>query len=236
MNYEDQAAAAGLNKPDQLLSAIPPELEQRAPGRRTTPMSFALRADLKERLDRFREGGSINVSRICNDAIERELDRVESGNAVVQRLRVELTERHGPSWTMGYQAGRKWAEEMASWIEITAYATRHTEADVAIDFHSDGFHDWGMFLGGFKAPERDYGVDDPSHKGAPSFVVETVDGIEKWEMRAWEATAYWRAWLRAVRKVYEENKAELPSVVDELASLETARPAPPLVDPDDIPF
>jgi len=70
-------------------------------------MSFALRGDLKERLNKFRdEGGIINVSGTCNEAIERELDRLESGNAIVQRLRVELTERHGPSWTMGFQAGR----------------------------------------------------------------------------------------------------------------------------------
>src|SRR5260370_4967968 len=87
-------------------------------------MSFALRRDLKERLNRFRtDGGTINVSGICNDAIEHQLDRLGSGGAVAQRLRVELTDRRGPSWTIGYRVGRKWAEEVAIWLEINAYAT-----------------------------------------------------------------------------------------------------------------
>src|SRR5258708_2200028 len=116
---EEQIAASE----QQLRARV--EQEQRE-SRRTTPMSFALRGDLKERLNRFRtDGGTINVSGICNDAIEHELDRLGSGGAVAQRLRVESTDRRGPSWTMGYRVGRKWAEEVASWLEITAYATTY---------------------------------------------------------------------------------------------------------------
>jgi hypothetical protein len=48
--------------------------------------------------------------------------------------------------------------------------------------------------------------------------------------------SYWHAWLQAVREIYEENKAQLPSVIERLPAQEAARPAPPDVDPDDIPF
>jgi hypothetical protein len=197
-------------------------------------MSFALRADLRDRIVRFRkEGSSINVSAICNEAIERALDRLESGNAVVQRLRVELTERHGPSWTMGFQAGRKWAEEVASWLEITRYATQYTDpAEVqVVVVDMEGMDTWAEFRGPFRAPERDYGRDDPHQPGAPSFKLSEGEAGPKWEYRIWELESYWRAWLQAVREVYAENQAELPSVIDWLPA-----PATPAIDPDEIPF
>ena len=205
--------------------------------RRTVPMSFALRGDLKERLGRFREqGGSINVSGLANEAIERELDRIESGNSVVQRLRVELTERRGPSWTMGFQAGRKWAEEVASWLEITAYATRYADQDVKIQmFYKDDPEMYVAFQGSFHAPERDYGRDIPDKSGAPSFSYINEDGEPRWEYRTYELEAYWRAWLQAVKLLYAENEAKLPSVIDQLLAIEAAE-QPRDVDPDDIPF
>jgi len=218
-----------------------PDQDQRE-SRRTTPMSFALRADLKDRLNKFRsEGGNINVSGIANDAIERELDRMESGNAVVQRLRVELTDRRGPSWTMGYQAGRKWAEEIASWLEITAYATRYTDRDVKVlKLNGDDEADpdmYVMFLNSFHAPERDYGRDVPGHTGAPSFSYLNTEGEQRWQYTTYELEAYWRAWLRAVREVYDENQAYLPSVIDQLSDEDIPDPNKPRdVDPNDIPF
>jgi hypothetical protein len=208
-------------------------------GRRTAPMSFALRADLKERLSRFRaDGGNINVSGICNEAIERELGRIESGNAVVRRLLVELTERRGPSWTLGYQAGRKWAEETASWLEITEWATRYRNHDVKVGQHEEDFATlpegpgvWLTFEGRFHAPERDYGRDTVQQAAAPCFALPTPEPNGRmWETRLYEVEAYWRAWLTAVREVYEQNKDHLPSVIDELA----LEPTP--VDPDEIPF
>jgi hypothetical protein len=205
--------------------------------RRTVPMSFALRGDLKERLGRFREqGGTINVSGIANEAIERELDRLESGNSVVQRLRVELTERRGPSWTMGFQAGRKWAEDVASWLEITEYAVRYAVSDVKVQaFYGDDPEMYVAFSGSFSAPERDYGRDMPGEHGAPSFKFTTDDGQLRHEYRTYELEAYWRAWLQAVKLLYVENEAKLPSVIDQLSAVE-ATEQPRDVDPDDIPF
>jgi len=233
LNEDDRRETARLA--DQEADRLA-EQDQRE-SRRTTPMSFALRGDLKDRLTRFRaEGGNINVSGICNDAIERELDRIESGNVVVQRLRVELTERRGPSWTMGYQAGRKWAEEVASWLEITGYATQYTDADVKVErFDESGFGMWVDFRGPFRAPVRDYGTDEPQQSsGAPSFRASADDADPKWEYQTWELEAYWRAWLQAVREVYGENKAHLPSVIERLPAQEASRPRD--VDPDEIPF
>jgi len=239
LDEDDQLAAAPLSEEDRRTGArLAEQEEQPEGGRRTTPMSFALRADLKERLNKFRaDGGSINVSGLCNEAIERELDRIQSGNVLVQRLRVELTERRGPSWTLGYQAGRKWAEELASWLEITAFATGYTEQDVdVIVMNEQGFNSWAQFMGSFRAPERDYGSDAPNDRGAPAFTRTTDDSGPTWEYRKWEMASFWRAWLNAVREVYDQNKDKLPSVVDRVPPVEIPQPASPAEDPDDIPF
>src|SRR5579864_506860 len=154
---EAEREPAGLSDDDQQEAARLTEQDQRESRRGSYPMSFALRADLKDRLNKFRgEGGNFNVSGLCNDAIERELDRLTSGNAVVQRLRVELTERRGLAWTMGYQSGRKWAEEVATWLEITEYATRYTNRDVKVRIHNeDSQFMYSEFSGRFHAPESD---------------------------------------------------------------------------------
>jgi hypothetical protein len=235
--HDDRRQAGRLAAEHQPDASALAEQDQRE-SRRATPMSFALRADLKERLAKFRdEGGSINVSAISNEAIERELDRIQSGNAVVQRLRVELYERRGPSWTLGYQAGRKWAEEIASWLEITTYASKYTDQDVdVVVINEQGFDMWAQFMGSFRAPERDYGSDAPNNSGAPAFIRSGDESGPKWEYRSWEMVAFWRAWLHAVRELYEQNKDHLPSVVDRLPSNEIPQPAPADVDPDDIPF
>jgi len=233
--------AARLNEEDRRLAALVAdqavepvaELEQRE-GRRATPMSFALRADLKDRLNKFRsEGGTINVSSICNDAIERELERIQTGNALVQRLRVELTERRGPSWTTGYHEGRRWAEDVASWLEITEYSTRYTSRDIRVKVYNEESeeHMFLDFVGRFRAPERDYRRDAAGEAGAPGFQYTSDNGERRWQFKKFEVEAYWRAWLAAIQEVYQNIEPILPSVVDELP------PEPPRdVDPDDIPF
>jgi hypothetical protein len=227
---------AGIVELEKRATANLTELSQRMMSegdRRTTPMSFAIRGDLKERLTRVRgEGTAINVSSICNDAIERELDRIESGNALVQRLRIELTERRGFAWTMGFQAGRKWAEDTATWLEITEFATVYTGRDVkVVMYNEDSEHMYVGFTGRFRAPERDYDRDMPEKAAAPSFKYVNDEGEFRWEYRLYELESYWRAWLTAVRDVYDQVKADMPSVIDQLA------PEPPRdVDPDEIPF
>jgi len=98
-----------------------------------------------------------------------------------------------------------------------------------------GFDMWATFRGPFRAPERDYGRDEPNGNGAPAFQRPEVDG-PKWEYRTWEMEAYWRAWLQAVREVYAENEAHLPSVIGKLPPVEIPQPAPRDVDPNEIPF
>lgn len=238
LTEEDQRLADRLTEEDQRVADRLAEQDQRD-SRRTTPMSFALRADLKDRLNRFRsEGGTINVSGIANDAIERELDRIESGNAVVQRLRVELTERRGPSWTLGYQTGRTWAQEIASWLEITEYATRYTSRDIKVEMYDEGTqYMYVAFTGRFRAPERDYAHDTHDQPAAPSFRYADDGGEPKWEYRIYEMEAYWRAWLTAVSEVYDGIKDHLPPVVDQLPAEQIPEPERPRdVDPDDIPF
>jgi hypothetical protein len=218
------------------------ELEKESP-RRTEPMSFAIRPEVKDRLARFRkEGGTINVSGLCNEAIERELNRLASGGSVLQRLRVELTARRGQSWTLGFQEGRKWAEEKASWLEITDYATRTTELDVKVKWENS-YEQSVDFVGLFRAPARDYVYDGRESAGAPSFSYLTDDLETKWEASIWECETYWQGWLKAVHEVYHENKEHLPSVVDQLPPRPGDRQAPngsddvPRdVDPDEIPF
>ncbi len=215
------------------------EPDLREPGRRSTPMSFALRADLKDRLTRLRnDGRTINVSEISNKAIEGYLDRIESSSAIVQRLRMELTERHGPSWTMGYQAGRKWAEDTATWLEITEFATRYTGRDVKVEmYHEDTEYMYVAFTGRFQAPVRDYGRDAHHHAAAPAFQYVAEDGDPKWEFRTLEIEPHWRAWLTAVRECYDELKDDLPPVIDQLPAEEIPDPYMPRdVSPDDIPF
>ncbi len=235
MSEEDRGEAAQLADLEADRLAEPDQRESR----RTTPMSFALRADLKDRLNKFRsEGGNINVSGLANDTIERELDRIESGNALVQRLRVELTERRGTSWTWGYQAGQKWAEEDASWLEITEQATRYTNRDVKVEtYNEDSPYMYAAFTGRFRAPTRDYGRDAHDSAGAPAFRYANEDGEMRGEYRIDEMEAYWRAWLTAVREIYDNTKAYLPSVIDQLPAEEiTDLDKPRDADPDDIPF
>jgi hypothetical protein len=242
LEEDDQRAAARLSDEDRRGSArLAEQEEQPEVGRRTTPMSFALRADLKERLNKFRtDGGTINVSGICNEAIERELDRIQSGNAVVQRLRVELTERRGPSWTAGYQTGRKWAEEIASWLEITEYATRYTSRDIKVKLYlEESPEEFVAFMGRFRAPERDYGRDTRGGApAAPSFVKgRNTDGGPLWEYIPSELETFWRGWLLAVQEIYSELKDQLPSVEEELPTEQIPLPdGGRQVDPDEIPF
>lgn len=187
-------------------------------------MSFALRPDVKARLDNFRRtGGSINVSRICNDAILAELDQDDRKGRVAQRLRIELTSRRGPAWVQGRAEGRRWAEHEASWVEITAYASRFTDRDVAV---KDSYRSGTLVLvfgGTFRAPQ-DYAQNAVDTSGAPAFQWITVEGAGDAGTGAWEygtvrCTAYWRGWLAGVREVYHEHRDELPDVSTEVPAV-----------------
>ena len=208
-------------------------------------MSFALRPDVKARLDRFRNGGGvINVSRLSNDAIERDLDRQQGGNRVVERLKVELTERRGPEWTAGYQVGRKWAEEQANWREITDFGTRYSPDDVQVERKREGYmgepgmydFEWLEFTGRFCAPAEDYGQDSPSGSGAPAY--REGDDEVTWQHDEWRCQRFWRGWLVAVNDVYTLTESYLPSVKDQLPPLPPlpSQPATPHVNSNDIPF
>ncbi len=184
-------------------------------------MSFALRPEVKVRLEEFRrDGGSINVSKVCNDGILAELNHGDRKGRVAQRLRIELTSRRGPAWVQGRAEGRRWAEDEASWVEITGNATRWGEKDVAV---KDSYRSGTLvlvFAGAFRAP-KDYLQNGIDTGGAPAFQWITVAGAGDAGAGAWEfspvrCTAYWRGWLAGVREVYEELRAELPDVSNEV--------------------
>lgn len=184
-------------------------------------MSFALRPDVKVLLEEFRRsGGSINVSKICNDAILAELSRDDRKGRVAQRLRIELTSRRGPAWVQGRAEGRRWAEDEASWVEITANATKYGDPDVMV---KDSYRSGTLVLvfgGSFRAP-KDYLQNAVDTAGAPAFQWLTVAaagdaGAGAWEYSTVRCTAYWRGWLAGVREVYGELRAELPDVSSEV--------------------
>jgi len=210
--------------------------------RRQVPHSISLPPEVKAQLEGFRkDGGDINVSQIASAAIQRELERLQTGNRVVERLKVELSERRGPEWTAGYQEGKRWAENEASWVDITRYAIRYKSSDVGVEHKGVGDigepgvyeYEWLEFTGRFEAPLDDYGRDSPMGPGAPAYKVGLDDRGE--HVREWDppkCERFWRGWLTAVTDTYDLAKSQLPSVEDQLPP----EPEPVEVNPDEIPF
>ena len=207
-------------------------------------MSFAIRPEVKDRLEGFRKaGGSINVSRACNAAILTELERCEKPGLadVVARLRVESDRRRGAPYRDGHLEGQDWARSRGSWAEICFYAEL-TEADVLIENTTwtteDKTRQWFVptFKGRFLAPEADYPRESWDASGAPSYKGEDEDGDPVWVDDLNKCDQYWRGWLNGVQEVFS-------AVGEELARIPVVAPSPvvpptlvEVLDPDDIPF
>ena len=199
-------------------------------------LNITVKPETKARLDddRNKKGIEINVSQVCDAAINSALDRAEKPGLsdLVARLRVESDRRRGIPFRLGHGEGTRWATEVGSWAEICRFAgleefdvqLGETKWKVTYDGES-GTAAALSFAGKFIAPIEDYRENKPSDWGAPAY----RDSDETWIDDANQCDQYWRGWLRGVRDLYATASQEL----------EPIRPPAPAagdVDPDDIPF
>lgn len=211
-------------------------------------LNITVKPETKARLDEARNKRQIeiNVSQVCDGAINLELDRRERPGIadVVARLRVEADKRRGVPYRTGFLEGQRWAREVASWQEICNYAALE-EGDVAIkdiQWTGNGGPWWVVgFSGQFRAPTDDYLFNAPSQWGAPAYPEHgwPVDEQDEWVTDRPKCDQYWRGWLSAVRELFEQVRDELDPLQPQPIA---AAPGPPEpaptrdVDPDDIPF
>jgi hypothetical protein len=196
----------------------------------------------------------INVSELTDRAINAELDRLEKPGVsdLVERLRIESDRRRGEPYRRGHQEGAGWAKSKASWAEICYYADLK-ESDVRIEKRKwtshDGETEWWIpgFTGTFRAPEQDYGLNQPGERGAPAYQSEEQGWIDNFP----RCDQYWRGWLAGAHEIFmvvKEDLEPIPGIPPEPAEFDREREAnpddlPPVeehgvrdVDPDDIPF
>jgi hypothetical protein len=230
-------------------------------------LNITVKQETKARLDeaRNKKGIDLNVSQVCDRAINSELDRSEKPGLVdlLSRLRIESDRRRGAPYRTGHQHGYEWARTKASWAEICHYA-QLTEDDVQIgdivwSWKDGRTHPVSGFRGNFRVPDADYPVKRPHlttrgnvrvSQGAPSFTDE--DGLfefasdwgsdgRRWVEDVHLCDQYWRGWLAGVQEVFHEVTPELepihPSPPYPVAAEAIEDPADSGdVDPDDIPF
>ena len=233
--------------PEPRATTVPGDAADHPPARRLT---ISVRPETFERLQRAREeiGLALNVSQICDSAINGELDRQEKANwaDVIARLRVESDRRRGAPFRLGYLEGESWARTKGSWAEICGYAELD-EGDVRIDkgqwTSKDGRREWWIprFVGAFTAPEQDYARWTPHQHGAPGFTYDDEEGAPECDASACDQ--YWRGWLSAVREVFAVVSGDLEPIAPQRppAARPASREAEPTpgsgdIDPDDIPF
>lgn len=216
-----------------------PELEAKTAVR----LNVTVRHETKSRLDEVRNKRRIdvNVSQICDSAINAELDRLDKPGIadVVARLQVESDRRRGAPYREGFLEGQRWAREDGSWAEICWYATAD-ESDVKLgDLEwiypgEPGRRDYDLgFTGSFYVPEQDYGVNRPGAWGAPAV---RLQGETEWTRDPSICDQYWRGWLAGVIDIFQAVSRDLEPI--EPVAPRTARSEPGRrdVDPDDIPF
>jgi hypothetical protein len=212
-------------------------------------LNITVKPETKSRLDqaRNRRGVEINVSQVCDRAINAELDRAENPalNDLVARLRVESDRRRGVPYRIGHAEGARWARETGSWAEVCMYG-RMDESDVVLGdvtwtWTEDGERVRGQvlgFIGRFSAPEQDYARNTPRRWGAPCFVAD--DG--HYERQPHLCDQYWRGWLAGVREVFAEASTVLEPVTVQVPQpvadnpIGEDVPASGDIDPDDILF
>jgi post-segregation antitoxin (ccd killing protein) len=103
---------------------ISPHGPRLTPRARTSRLNISIPDDLYEKLDRFR--GEVNASRVCAQALEKELRMVEERVASagddsasrVERLVQRLTAPRKLWFQRGWQDGEEWAAELATADEL----------------------------------------------------------------------------------------------------------------------
>jgi hypothetical protein len=211
--------------------------------KRTEPMSFAIRPEVKERLAEFRrKGGTINVSAVCNIAIVAELERTENPGFtdLLARLRVESDRRRGAPYRAGHAEGEGWARTNGSWAEICFYAVLN-ESDVDIQdvtwVARDKSRSWQVptFKGRFVPPIADYPLETYRDIGAPSYRTNDDPNGYGWVADKDKCDQYWRGWLAGTITVFDAVR-EAMEPIEPQPPLGVPKPTPIDVDPDEIPF
>src|SRR5216683_241563 len=99
---------------------------------RTQRLNITVKPETKARLDdaRNKRHIEINVSQVCDRALNAELDRVDQGAIAdaVSRLRVESDRRRGAPYRRGHLEGQAWARNKGSWAEICFYGSLEESA------------------------------------------------------------------------------------------------------------
>jgi hypothetical protein len=217
------------------------------PDDRAFRLNVTVKPQTKSRLDeaRNRRAVEINVSQVCDRAINAELDRIERPGLadLLTRLSIESDRRRGVPYRLGHLEGTRWAREVGSWAEICGYA-RLDEGDVVLGDVTWKYRDSGKvsgtalgFRGRFVAPREDYRANMPSRWGAPCF----VNDDEELEKQPHLCDQYWRGWLAGVREVFAEVSKQLEPVYPPEPQSVAPQPfddgvPPGDIDPDDIPF
>jgi hypothetical protein len=208
-------------------------------GQRAVRLNVTVKAATHTRLQeaRNRRGMEINVSEVTDRAINAELDRLEKPGVseLVERLRIESDRRRGEPYRRGHQEGSTWAKSKASWAEICYYADLK-ESDLRIEKRrwtsNDGERVWWIpgFTGTFRAPEQDYGLNQPGESGAPAYQDEKGRWIDDFP----RCDQYWRGWLAGVYEIFmvvKEDLEPIPGIAPAPAEFEREQGA----DPDDDP-
>jgi hypothetical protein len=229
------------------MDSTTPETSE-ATDQRAFRLNITIKPETKVRLDeaRNRRGVDMNVSQVCDRAINAELDRSERPGLadVLSRLRIESDRRRGVPYKLGHVEGTKWAREIGSWAEICDYA-RLGEDDVVLGDVTWRYKEGGKvsgtalgFLGSFAAPREDYPLNSPNRFGAPGF----VDDDDRCEIRPHLCDQYWRGWLAGVKEVFSAVSEDLQPIfpTTPASSDDVHEKLSPLlageIDPDDIPF
>jgi hypothetical protein len=105
-----------------------------APWQAATRVSITIPDDLAERLEPYRD--RMNISKVCSEAIERELStlvelpvEVQKLTATIAELRMEKAELEQDDYNIGLDWGQRYAEEKARLMEFTLYETIHDSID-----------------------------------------------------------------------------------------------------------
>jgi hypothetical protein len=160
-------------------------------------LTVTLPDDLRRALAPLRQTGQIQISPVVEKALRDALaDARAPGKAgVVRRLKLARSRRRGPDYDLGFEEGRHWAEDVATWDEIRRYGRMPTHA-IGYTHGSEGTKLEGPFQ-----PPPDY-PDAPFHRNREGLLVEDRDAI----------FPYWDGWLAGVSSVQATVADEMESV------------------------
>lgn len=187
----------------------------------TVRLNITIPDELSERLERVRD--RINASKVCAQALEREIDMIETKPAVadpaVQRA-IQRLQTTADKWRVrGAKDGREWALNAATREELIAATHRLDDPN---DFtFPDSYSSYSRIRGWVSSDvEADlalWDIDNPEHTNADAKTVAQRKGSRaraEMELRqkidvSVDNDAYAKGWDSAVREVWELIKSSL---------------------------